>query len=62
MSLVPHEVNPDQNYPAGSWNIAEEMIENVAQARMGNESHGRTYDPVGTCYLKRQLIYPSNLS
>ena len=58
MSLVPHEVNPD---PAGSWNSAE-MIENVAQARMGNEPYGRTYAPVGTCYLMRLLIFTSNLS
>ena len=38
ISLVPHEVNPDQHYPAGCWNSAE-VIENATQASMGNEPH-----------------------
>ena len=56
ISLVPHEVNPDQHYPAGSWNSAE-VIENATQASMGNEPHSRTQVPVGTCYPKMQSIY-----
>ena len=49
-------MNPDQNYPAGSWNSAE-VIENATQASIGNEPHSRTRAPEGTCYPKMQSIY-----